>query len=289
MEGRTRREPQTRLEQAEYVVERLTDFGVRINPSSRVGRMLRTLRRPEIIEPDDLDYGVVLESIRDMYQLRLIVETMDAHWESRQFRMAANFLRKDLALPQDERKDTPGRNHQFQLYVAALCTNARVPTRHEEPDVTCVVGGTTFGIAAKRLKTIESLGENVKDAANQIRKVGIPGIIALDLTLAQNPTNRRITSSLESQFYVHRSQAKNYDFFTKYGESIRQWVAGKGTLAVWAFESTLRLMKNRTWSHDCSSFWFDTAKGTTESQFLDQFRAVFLSGVPNLIDYSGQE
>ena len=289
MGATTKREPQTRREQAEYVVERLTDFGVRINPSSRIGRMLQILRRPEIIEPDDPVYPIVLESIRDMYQLRLIVDTMDAHRESREFRVAADLLRKDLALPQDERKDTPSRNHQFQLYVAARCTNAGLPTRHEEPDVTCDVEGTMFGIAAKRLKTIGALDENVKDAANQIRRAGIPGIMALDLTLAQNPTNRRITSSLESQLYVHLSHRKYNHLFDKNAERIRQLVAGKGVLAVWVFESTLRLMKDRTWSHDCWSFWFGTTKNEKEDRLLGQFQAGFLSGEPNLIDYTANE
>jgi hypothetical protein len=286
MAAKMKRTPQTRREQAEYVVERLTDFGVRINPSSRIGRMLRILRRPGIIEPDDADYPIVLESIRDMYQLRLIVDTMDAHRESRGFRVAADLLRKDLALPQDESKDTPGRNCQFQLYVAALCTNARLPTRHEEPDVTCDVEGAVCGIAAKRLKTIEALEENVKDAAGQIRRAAIPGIIALDLTLAQNPTNRRITSSLESQLHVNLSHAKYHDLFDKKGESIRELVAAKGVLAVWVFESTLRLMNDRTWRHDCCSFWFDTTEDATQDRLLDRFRTRFLSGVPNLIDYA---
>jgi hypothetical protein len=279
-------EPQTRKEQAEYVAERLTDFGVRINPSSRIGRMLRILRRPEIIEPDDPDYTVVLESIRDMYQLRLIVDTMDAHRESSEFKLAASLLRKDSALPQDEHRDTPGRNHQFQLYVAALCTKASLLTRHQEPDVTCVVGSTLYGIAAKRLKTIGALEENIKDAADQVRRAGIPGIVALDLTLAQNPTNRCITSSLETQLYVHLSRARSHDLFEKNGEVIRQAVAGKGVLAVWTYESTLRLTTNRTWSHDCWSFWFDTTLDESGERLLNEFQADFLKGAPNLIDYS---
>jgi hypothetical protein len=110
MGATVKREPQTRLEQAEYVVERLTEFAVRINPSSRIGKMLRVLRRPGIIEPEDPDYAIVLESIRDMYQLRLIVDTMGVHRQSPEFRVAADLLRKDLALPQDNLKDTPGRN-----------------------------------------------------------------------------------------------------------------------------------------------------------------------------------
>src|SRR5262245_61947206 len=132
-----KREPTTRREQADYIVERLTQFGVRINPSSRIGQAQRVLRRPDIIEPDDPDYQIALESIRDNYQLRLVVDTMDAHRGSKAFKDALALLRKDLALPQDELKDTPGRNYQFQLYIAALCTNGGLATRHEEPDITC--------------------------------------------------------------------------------------------------------------------------------------------------------
>ena len=101
MGATTKREPQTRQEQAEYVVDRLTVFGVRINPTSRIGRMLRILRRPGIIEPDDPDYPIVLESIRDMYQLRLIVDTMDTHREDSEFRRAVNTLKKDATLPDE--------------------------------------------------------------------------------------------------------------------------------------------------------------------------------------------
>jgi len=136
-----KRGPTTRREQADYIVERLTQFGVKINPSSRIGRAQRVLRRPDIIQPDDPDYQIALELIRDNYQLRLIVDTMEAHRGSKAFKQATHLLRKDLALPQDELKDTPGRNYQFQLYVAALCTNAGLATRHEEPDVTCDMPG----------------------------------------------------------------------------------------------------------------------------------------------------
>lgn len=282
-----KRDPTTRRAQADYIVERLTQFGVRINPSSRIGRAQRVLRRPDIIQADDPDYQIALESIRDNYQLRLIVDTMEAHRGSKAFKNATYLLRKDLALPQDELKDTPGRIYQFQLYVAALCTNGGLVTRHEEPDVTCDVDGTTFGIAAKRLTTIESLETNVKEAAKQISDAGFPGIIALDLTIAQNPTNRRVMSTIESQWYPLLSNARSRDLFQKYGDRIRELVDGKNVLGVWTYVSTLRLMPDRTWSHDCWSFWFDTTKNAEENALFEQFQKGFLKGVPNLDDLSG--
>ena len=279
-----KREPMTRREQADYIVERLTQFGVRINPSSRIGQAQRVLGRPDIVQPDDPDYQIALESIRDNYQLRLIVDTMDAHRESKAFKDATHLLRKDLALPQDELKDTPGRNYQFQLYVAALCTNAGLATRHQEPDVTCDVDGATFGIAAKRLKTIDSLEDNVKEAADQVFNAGLPGIIAVDLTIAQNPNNRRVMSATESQWYSFLSDARFRQLFTKHGDSIRELVDGKSVLGVWTYVSTLRLMPDRTWSHDCWSFWFDTTKNAEEDALLERFQKNFLKGVPILND-----
>jgi hypothetical protein len=50
-----KREPTTRREQADYIAERLTQFGVKINPSSRIGRVQRVLGRRDIIQPDDPD------------------------------------------------------------------------------------------------------------------------------------------------------------------------------------------------------------------------------------------
>lgn len=279
-----KQEPTTRRGQMDYIVQRLTQFGVRINPSSRFGRAQRALRRPDIIQPNDPDYQIALESIRDNYQLRLIVDTMDAHRESKAFKDAAKLLRKDLALPQDELKDTPGRNYQFQLYVAALCTNSGLATRHEEPDITCDVVGTAFGIAAKRLKTTDSLEANIKEAAAQIACAGHQGIIALDMTIAQNPANRRVMSTIESQLYLHLSHAQSYEMFEKHGKRIRELVDGKNVLGVWTYVSTLRLMRDRTWSHDCWSFWFDTTTNAEQAILFEQFQHWFLKGVRNLND-----
>lgn len=284
-----KREPKTRREQAEYVVKRLTDFGVNINPSSRIGKMLQVLREPRMIEPSDSKYPIVLESIRDMYQLRLIVDTMDAHQESKDFRVAVNLIKKGLVLPQDENKDTPGRNYQFQLYFAALCTNSGLPTWHKEPDIICDVEGKMLGIAAKRLKSIKSFEDNIRDAANQIHGTDIPGIIALDLTSAQNQSNRRITSPLESQLYMDLLHTRNHALFQNKEKSIQKIVDGKRVLAICIFQSTLRLMKDQKWSHDCSLYWFNTTQNRTETKLLNQFQKAQLSKIPNPDDHTANE
>jgi len=275
--------PKTRVEQAEYIVKRLTEFGVRIDPNSRIGRMLRVLRRPGTITPEDQDYSLAIESIRDMYQLRLIVDTICAHSNDREFRRAINILRKDLAFP-EEGEQSPGRNYQFQLYLAALCTNAGHPTRHDEPDVQFDFDGATFGIAAKRLRTFSSLEDHVKDGADQIRRAGHPGLIALDLTIAWNQTNQRILSPLQGQLYEYAFSAKTRTFVADYGDRIRSLVACKGVLSIWLFESILRVTPEPNWTQDLWTFWFPTAENEKADDLLYKLQSGFLSGVPNLVD-----
>jgi hypothetical protein len=275
--------PKTRVEQAEYVVKRLAELGVTINPSSRIGRMLRVLRRPERIMPDDPDYSLAIESIRDMYQLRLIVDTVGAHRNDLEFRKAVNILKKDLAFP-EEGEQSPGRNYQFQLYLAALCTNAGHPTRHDEPDVQFDFEGATFGIAAKRLRTFSSLEEHLKDGADQLRRAGYPGLIALDLTIAWNPTNQRLQSPLQAQLYGYVFSAKVRTFVADYGDKIRSFVAGKGVLSILLFESILRVTPEPNWTQDLWTFWLPTTENETREILLRKLQRGFLSGVPNLVD-----
>jgi hypothetical protein len=58
-------------------------------------------------------------------------------------------------------------------------------------------------------------------------------------------------------------------------------------LGVWTYESTLRLMPDRAWSHDCWSFWFDMTKNAEEDALFEQFQKTFLKGVRNLNDLTG--
>ena len=142
----TKREPKTRREQAEHVVERLRGFNVRINASSRIGRMLGILRRTETIEPDHPDYPIVLEFIRDMYQLRLIVDTMDAHRGSREFHMAVSLLRKDCHSRRTNARTLQAAITSSSSTSRLICTNGGIPTRHIEPsDVICDIEGGMLG------------------------------------------------------------------------------------------------------------------------------------------------
>jgi hypothetical protein len=161
------RKPHTRVELAAHIVERVESLGVKVNPSSRLAQMLRVLQRG-FVPFDDPHFPIALESMRDLYQLGMIVDQLDAQRDQHEFVENVKLMLKDAALPQDGGQNTDGRNYQFQLYLAAVCLNGGHSVRHEEPDITCTIGGTKFGIAAKRLTSLGGLKDHVKKGADQI-------------------------------------------------------------------------------------------------------------------------
>ncbi len=283
-------EPQTRVEQAAYVIGRVQSLGVPIHPTSRLMLMLRTLERGHI-EYDDRQFPLALESIRDMYQLRLIIDQMDSHREDPKFRASVEKLLMDAALPQDGNSNTPGRDTQFELYLAAICLRGEMrPVEYDEPDITCTVDGLKFGIAAKRLKGMKSFKDRVKKGVDQMQRANLPGIVALDLTIARNPFNRPTISGLQSQLSVMIGNAKNRQFFEQYEQEIFGWVAGSRVRALLVFEFILRVSPDASsWIHDGMMCWFPTTDGEEQAEReLALFQSGLLRGMPNLEDLSLQ-
>ncbi len=157
------------------------------------------------------------------------------------------------------------------------------PVGFEEPDITCSIGGKTFGIADKRIKSPEQIKRHIKKAADQIARSNLRGIIALELSLAWNRKNLPIISRLHSQMYVPISVAQARQLFDKYHEDIYRWVRGKGVLAVLVFDFRIRLRPENRWGLDGMSTWLDTTQDDEQGKLeYKLFYDGFLAGVPNL-------
>jgi len=274
----------TRTEAAAYVIAQFQTLG--LEPPSRLVEMHRVLSRGHIPFKDP-DFFTALESLRDLHQLLFIFEQLHIHRNNPRFRDVAKHLLNDSVLPQHD-QDSPGRDHQFELYLAAICQKAGlVPVDYEEPDITCFVEGTKFGIAAKRLKSrhTSQLEKHVRKGAAQLKQQGLPGIVALDLSLSRNQSNRPIISQIQSQMYLMIADAKNRQFREKHGDDIRRWIAGTGVRAVLVIESTLRLRPDRQWWHNGILSWVPTTFDDEQPDALfEAFYDGFLKGVPNLED-----
>ena len=162
-----------RAENATFVVESIKALGLPVPAGSRVMQMYRTLTdesRP-MIRPTDPDFETAVEAERDLQVLAFVFDVAAAHPTDQKFRDLIRFALGDSVLPQDNRGNSRGRDFQFELFIAAICQNAGLtPIEREEPDVTCVVEGVNYGIAAKRIKGVGNLQKRISKAANADRE-----------------------------------------------------------------------------------------------------------------------
>lgn len=88
-------------------------------------------------------------------------------------------LRKGQTLP-DPTKDDPARNYAFEFSAAATAARRERLLGFEAGDFQ--IGPEGYPVECKRISSLARLGQNLRDAKNQLKARGRPGIIAIDLT-----------------------------------------------------------------------------------------------------------
>jgi hypothetical protein len=86
----------------------------------------------------------------------------------------------DPAVPASASIHSPGRDLQFELYVATRLQMAGLSPTLAEPDIQASLSGWHFGVAVKRVKSSNAFLKEIQSACDQIKRTGKDGIIALD-------------------------------------------------------------------------------------------------------------
>src|SRR5205085_1600737 len=122
-------------------IDQVRALGLIPQPGSRLIRMQQALNRG-YVPFDHPDFFMALEAERDMQHLGFVFNQVNANCNKPRFLKLVKDLLKDSVLPQNNTGNTPGRDAQLELYLAAICQNAGLfPVEYEEPDVTCVAEG----------------------------------------------------------------------------------------------------------------------------------------------------
>lgn len=275
----------TRTENAEFVIEHIKALGFLPNSQSRLMKMHSAMTNPaELIQPDDPEFETALEAERDLQVLGFVFEQADMHPIDAEFQRLMKNALKDSLLPQEDRGQSKGRDAQFEVFVAAVCQNAgMLPLSREEPDVTCHAGTIKFGIAAKRIKNVTNLEKHVRKAADQIKKAGFPGIIALDTCVALNPNNERITTPIpDEQFGPLYSKAIKR-FVDNYHDNFQYWVCEKGARGIVIHDQQVRFKPNSEWSLVGMTMFVNlVSTNNHRKREFDMFTKQYETGLPNV-------
>lgn len=274
----------TRAENAAFVIENIRALGLKLNASSRLMRQCKLLSRPSPISPSDPQFELALEAERDMQLLGFVFDQPHLDKSSPTFKALVRRTLGDPALPQESGGETPGRDAQFELFVGALCHSAGLlPVSYEEPDVVCTLEGQRWAIAAKRVKSLASLEQRVKEAAKQIRRAGLPGVIAIDTCVPLNPDNQRIIEPISDERFGELYSRAFRHFMDEHASRINGWVEGKGVLGVVFHDQQVRMAADREW--ELSGLTTSLATFSEDGLANSDFSAFWLRyklGLPNL-------
>ena len=195
---------------AAEVKRRLEAAGVRVPQSGRLNEYIRQLSLAEShdtrsIEPE-YDWQRLHRAAADVGELQLIVDQLSSAPEVAGWQGKAYLAMKGGARPAEEVNNSAAWDHQFELFVAAICRRGGLEVELNEPDVVVRWPQSTLGIAAKRARSTSNLNKLLARANAQIEKSQHPGVIALDISYLSNPNDMYFVAGGEprDEPYVRR-------------------------------------------------------------------------------------
>lgn len=178
------------LQSARSVLERIKIMGVRVPPTSRFEMHLKKLEK--VFEGDGV---ITQERTQAHLELSQLIEigSLLGQVDARDLTAKLNRMMKDSVRPDRISGESPGRDTQFELYLAARFAYAGLTVTLEEPDVRIEDGLLVIGLAAKRPKSFKRLQGRMNEARDQLRKQRnniTHGLVAIEATFLANPETR---------------------------------------------------------------------------------------------------
>jgi len=176
----------------------------------------------------------LLEGNRDFHEVAAIVEHLLPPVPPADSGMLAKLKHVLGGAPLPSEDANPlARSMQFELYVAALCVRGELPVMFREPDCIVTAAGVRLGIAAKRAG-----GPNVQrlfaDAASQLRKAKLDGVVALSFDRLFRPNDERLLSPTAEALKPEASRLLD-ETLRPYLRAFDRAAAGSRAIALFAF------------------------------------------------------
>ncbi len=271
-------------EAADHVMCVVRGMGFDPSESSRLAQMRNILNKGFNKETDP-NFEQACEALRDITLIDFAFDRLGHTVPPNVLRKKVQILVKDSCLPQDDPPETPGRDTQSELHVAATCQAAGILISLDEPDVIVEVNGTQYGLAVKRLKSLRQLRRRFCAAVDQIERSGRPGFVVLDMVLAANPENENLGFVVTDEGFCH-IQSSRFDPFIKNNlQKFREWRAGREVRGVLVLDHLVgpvdaeRKYGLRSWTEFTDLDPHNQRRRKEAMQFFREYQ----KGLPNLM------
>lgn len=274
-------------EKVKFVVDSIVSLGLNVRPGSRLDLMKRALLNPDgtgrYIKPEDKDFEVTCEAIRDITQLEFFFDRVNLSSESQDLRPKVQQLISDAVLPQDSTAQSPGRDVQAELFVFAACRKTGLNPSFKEPDIVCSLDHQKVTVAVKRIKNLKQLVKRIREGADQITKAGGCGVIVVDVVIALNPNNYRVIAKIPDVVFGLKWMCLLKKVVNSYHAKIQEVIKGKGVLGVILHDHLVRMDSNSHWGLETMTYRIPAAEiDISLSSCLDAFSERYKDAFPNL-------
>ncbi|MBN1360807.1 MAG: hypothetical protein JW993_09455 [Sedimentisphaerales bacterium] len=182
----------THRAKAERVAKWLRDHPqLAVSNENRLSKQCRLITETkDVVQDDHKQWRIFVQSLKDVQEFWFIIGELGEDLVQPPFLDCLARSLKDAPHPADSGADTPGRNTQFELFLAAIAKRAGLMVSNRGgagADWILNASQERWSLEAKRIKSVEKMKRHIEKAASQIIESQIGGVIAIDLSLACNP------------------------------------------------------------------------------------------------------
>jgi hypothetical protein len=201
---------------------------LRISNANRLSTQCQLIvKRKSIVQKDDQNWRIYIQSLKDMQEYWFIIEILGERLLQPPFLDGFTRSLLDSTHPTDSREFTPGRDTQFELYLAAIAARAGLKVDRsgsEGADWVITAPSKRWSLEAKRIKNFNKLEKHIKKAAKQITTLQIGGLIAIDISLAANPNCSPLNTYVPDSEIIKANDERTRAFINEKMKPITDWI-----------------------------------------------------------------
>ena len=180
-----------------------------------------------IIQVTNPDWLFYVQGLKDIQEYWFIIEILGKRLLKAPFIEPLKLSLQDPDLPKDSKDSTLGRNTQFELFIAAIASRAGMNVDRlgdSGADWVLTATGNSWSIETKRIKSLDQMEKHIRKAGKQIMATNKGGIIAIDISLAVNPSCAPLSKFVSDDDIQQAHRMRTDHFAQKFLPSIRRWI-----------------------------------------------------------------
>ena len=201
---------------------------LRTSGANRLSSQCRLIVRTKgIVQNDDRNWLTFIQSLKDVQEYWFIIEILGERLLQLPFRDVFACSLDDSTHPMDSGESTPGRNRQFELYLAAIAARAGLTVARSGSagaDWIMTAPSGCWSLEAKRIKNFNKLEKHIRKAAKQIATSKIGGLIAVDISLSANPKCSPLSRFVPDPKIIKANKDRTNTLVKKKLELIAEWI-----------------------------------------------------------------